>query len=437
MLHLNLFMRLYGHHPAAWQRPATAVGDAFDPNVFVNFAQICERGLFDAVFLADTHLAKYAGLDMSPASMFEPLTLLSYIAAKTTDIGLISTVSASFHDPYNAARSLASLDLLSGGRAGVNLVTSQSDAEALHHGLDSLPLPAERYARAEEFAEVLLDLWQSYPREAVLIDKEGGDFFDEAAFVPVRRSGRLFALEGLMNIPQSPQGRPVMVQAGASPQGRDLAARYAEAIYGIGSTIDDARDYYEDIKRRTRGFGRAESDITVLPGVVTVIGDTLAEARDKKRYLDSLKGLDRQLAVLSTYIGRDCSRLDPNELMPELPPLDDFPGPKGRYVMMQTLSRDDDGRTVTVGEMLSRISAGGGHFTCVGTPSTIADELVDWFENRAADGFNVNASTLPEGIDEFVDLIVPELQNRGVFRTSYASTTLRGNLQQKLPVLTR
>ncbi|MFB2583248.1 NtaA/DmoA family FMN-dependent monooxygenase [Herbiconiux sp. P15] len=437
MLHLNLFMRLYGHHPAAWQRPGTEVESAFDPDTFAALAQTCERGLFDAVFLADSHLATFGGLHNSSASLFEPLTLLSYIAAKTSCIGLIGTLSASFHDPYNAARSLASLDLLSGGRAGVNLVTSQSDAEAPLHGMAALLPPAERYARAREFAEVLLALWQSYPREAVRMDKVGGDFLDPTAFAPVSHHGAAFDVEGPLNIPRSAQGRPVMVQAGASPEGRDLAARYAEAIYGIGSTLEDARDYYEDIKRRTREHGRHEHDIVVLPGVVTIIGDTMAEARDTKRQLDSLKSLDRQLAVLSGYIGRDCSGLDPNDPMPALPPLHDFPGPKGRYVMMQTLSVDDDGRTVSVGTMLERISAGGGHFTAVGTPSSIADELVTWFEGRAADGFNVNASTLPEGIEQFVDKVVPELQERGVFRTAYEGSTLRGHFSERRAVVSR
>lgn len=431
MLHLNLFMRLYGHHPSAWQRESTVRADAFDPDVFVGYAQSCERGLFDAVFLADTHLAMYAGPDMSTASMFEPFTLLSYIAAKTSNIGLIGTLSASFHDPYNAARTIASLDLLSGGRAGVNLVTSQNDAEARVHGLPALPAPAERYARAREFAAVLLDLWNSYPREAVAFDKVSGDYLAPEELRPVHRDSGLFPIDGGLNIPVSAQGRPVMVQAGASPEGRDLAAAYADAIYGIGSTIEDARDYYEDIKRRAAAHGRRESDVTVLPGVVTVIGDTLAEAVDKKRHLDSLKALSRQLAVLGNYIGMDCSRLDPNDTMPELPALEDFPGPKGRYAMMQTLSVDDDGRRVSVGTMLERISAGGGHFTTVGTPSMIADELVRWFDGRAADGFNVNASTLPEGIDEFVDKVVPELQERGVYRTSYDTTTLRGHFGQR------
>lgn len=431
MLHLNLFMRLYGHHPAAWQRPDASRDAAFDPDTFAGFAQTCERGLFDAVFLADAHLATFGALHNSAAAMFEPLTLLSYIAAKTTNIGLIGTLSSSFHDPFNAARSFASLDLLSRGRAGINLVTSQSDAEAPLHGMPALLPPAERYARAAEFAEVLQRLWRSYPREAVIMDKIG-DYLDPSRLTPVEHHGPAFDVSGPLNIPVSPQGRPVMVQAGASPQGRDLAARYAEGIYGIGSTIDDARDYYEDIKRRTREHGRAEHEIVVLPGVVTIIGDTMAEAQDKKRFLDSLKSLDRQLEVLSGYIGMDCSGLDPNEPVPDLPALDDFPGPKGRYVMMQTLSVDDDGRKVDVGTLLERISAGGGHFTCVGTPSSIADELVRWFEGRAADGFNVNAATLPEGIEEFVDKVVPELQHRGVFRTAYDGSTLRGHFGQRL-----
>jgi FMN-dependent oxidoreductase (nitrilotriacetate monooxygenase family) len=430
LMRLNLFMKMFGHHPSAWQREGTSADSILNPDTFVGYAQTCERGLFDAVFLADTQLAMWGGPDNAVGSVFEPLTLLAYIAAKTERIGLIGTVSSSLNDPVNIARSLASLDLISGGRVGVNLVTSQNDKEALLHGMDALLPPAVRYARAQEFAELLLKLWDTYPPGAYKFDKAAGEFFDPSVFRPIEHVGEFFTISGMLSTPPSPQGRPVMVQAGASPEGRDMAARYAEGIYGIGSTIEDARDYYEDIKARTRSYGRDEESIVVLPGVVTIIGDTHAEAVDKKRYLDSLKPLHRQLATLSGYIGMDCAGYEPSDLMPDLPPLEDFPGPKGRYVMMQTLSRNDDGSRATVGEMLGRISAGGGHFTCVGTPSEIADELVRWFDGRAADGFNVNASTLPEGIDDFVDRIVPELQERGVFRTEYTSTTLRGHLSQ-------
>ncbi len=433
LMHLNLFMRLYGHHPSAWQRESTRRDDAFDPDWFAGLAQTCERGLFDAVFLADSQQAVYQRADVSTASMFEPLTLLSYIAARTTHIGLIGTVSSTLHHPVNAARSLASLNLLSKGRAGVNLVTSQSDVEPRLHGLPGLPGHDERYGRAQEFAELLFQLWDSYPADAVIMDKDAEQYLDESQFRSISHAGQHFRIDGLLNIPQTDIGRPLLVQAGASPQGRDLAARYAEAIYGIGSTIEDGREYYEDIKRRTVGFGRPEEAITVLPGVVTIIGETHAEAVDKERYLDSLKSLRLQLDTLSGYISMDCSDLDPNDEMPALPPIEDFAGPRGRYVMMQTLSRNADGSQVTVGEMLSRISAGGGHFTVVGTASEIADELVHWWDGRAADGFNVNASTLPEGIEEFVDLVVPELQNRGVYRTEYTASTLRGNFAQTEP----
>ncbi|TQJ29995.1 NtaA/DmoA family FMN-dependent monooxygenase [Microbacterium sp. SLBN-146] len=430
LLHLNLFMRLYGHHPSAWQRPGASADAAFDPDWFADLAMTCERGLFDAVFLADSQQAIYQRADVSTASLFEPLTLLSYIAAKTSRIGLIGTVSSTLHHPVNVARSMASLHLLSRGRAGINLVTSQSDAEPRLHGMPGLPDPDARYGRAREFAELLFDLWDTYPQSAILMDKVDEVFIDEAALGRIEHSGQNFRVSGTLNVPQTSAGRPLLVQAGASPQGRDLAAQYAEAIYGIGSTIEDARDYYEDIKRRTVAHGRPESAITVLPGVVTVIGETHAEAVDKKRYLDSLKSLPKQLDTLSGYISMDCSHLDPNDVMPELPPIEEFAGPKGRYVMMQTLSVDDDGRRVTVGEMLGRISAGGGHFTCVGTADEIADELVRWFDGRAADGFNINASTLPEGIEEFVDLVVPALQERGVYRTEYTSETIRGHFTQ-------
>jgi len=430
-MRLNLFMKMYGHHPSAWQRDSTTSASITDPDTFVDYARTCERGLFDAVFLADTQMAMWGGSDVATGSVFEPLTLLSYIAAKTERIGLIGTVSSSLNDPVNVARALASLDLISRGRAGINLVTSQSDPEALLHGMPALLPPAERYARAAEFAEVMLAMWGTYPHSVYRFDKAAGEFFDPREFRPIEHIGEHFRVTGTLSTPPSPQGHPVMIQAGASPEGRELAARHAEAIYGIGSTIDDAREYYEDIKARVRAHGRDENSIAVLPGVVTVIGETHAEAVDKKRYLDSLKPLARQLETLGKYIGMDCSGFEPGDPVPELPPLSDFPGPKGRYVMMQTLSVNDDGSRATVGELLGRISAGGGHFTCVGTASEVADELVRWFEGRAADGFNVNASTLPEGIEDFVDLVVPELQERGVFRTEYTATTLRGHLAQR------
>lgn len=430
LMHLNLFMRMYGHHPSAWRREDTVRDDMFSPDYFVDLARTCERGLFDAVFLADTQLPMWGRSDLSPGSVFEPMSLISYMAAKTDQIGFIGTVSSTLNDPANAARLVASANLISGGRVGMNLVTSQSDPEALLHGMTQLPDPETRYARAKEFAEVLFALWDSYPREAAIMDKNGGQFFDESKFRPVDHVGDFYTVKGTYSVPESPQGRPVLVQAGASPAGRDLAARYAEVIYGIGSTLEDAQEYYGDIKRRTQGHGRDAGAIAVLPGVVTVVGETHKEAVDKKRFLDSLKELSKQLDTLGTYIGMDVSHLTPDDTMPALPPIEDFAGPKGRYVMMQTLSRGDDGQLVSVGEMLSRISAGGGHFTAVGTASEVADELVEWFSNGAADGFNVNASTLPTGIEEFVDLVVPELQERGVFRTEYSGTTLRGHLQQ-------
>ncbi len=431
LMHLNLFMRMYGHHPSAWRRPSTDRKDAFDPEYFVNLAKVCERGLFDAVFLADTQMPMWGRADISMGSVFEPMSLISYMAAKTDRIGFIGTVSSTLNDPANAARLVASANLISGGRVGMNLVTSQSDPEALLHGMDALPDPEKRYARAKEFAEVLFGLWDSYPRDAVVMDKEAGMFFDESEFRPVDHEGDFYKVRGTLSVPESAQGRPVLVQAGASPAGRDLAARYAEVIYGIGSTLDDAQEYYRDIKRRTVGHGRDADAIAVLPGVVTVVGDTEAEAQDKKAYLDSLKELSKQLDTLGSYIGMDVSGLSRDDAMPALPPIEEFEGPKGRYVMMQTLSRGADGELVTVGEMLSKISAGGGHFTAVGTAARVADQLEEWFTNEAADGFNVNASTMPEGIEDFVDRVVPELQARGLFRTDYDGTTLRGHLAQR------
>lgn len=433
LMHLNAFMVPFGHHPGSWQQPEAEWGSVLDPRYFLELAQVAERGLFDSVFLADFQtVMPMAGLSERPHVIFEPVSVLSYIAAHTSRIGLICTMSSSFTEPYNAARLMASLDLLSGGRAGMNLVTSQQPEAARNFGHDELAPHEVRYARAEEYADLVKRLWRSWPPGLVAMDKPGDRFFDSEVYAEVSsgRPGSFFSVAGPLNVPPSPQGEPVFVQAGASPQGRNLAARHAEAIYGAGAQFEDAKEYAEDIKSLAASFGRRPADVAVLPGVVTVIGDTHAEALEKKRHLDSLMSLERQLAVLTAYVGFDCSGLDWDDVFPELPPIEEFAGPHGRYAMMVALSRDALGRPVTVRELLAAIAAGGGHFTCVGTPSGIADELTRWFRGGAADGFNVNAATLPGGLAEFVDRVVPELQERGVFRTAYAGSTLREHLRQ-------
>jgi FMN-dependent oxidoreductase (nitrilotriacetate monooxygenase family) len=432
-MHLNAFMVPFGHHPGSWQLPDARWSDVLDPGYFLRIAQIAERGLFDSVFLADFQtIVPMAGLRERPHVVFEPVSILSYIAGQTSRIGLICTMSSSFTEPYNAARLMASLDLLSGGRAGMNLVTSQQPEASRNFGHDALPPHEVRYARAEEYAEIVKRLWRSWPDGLVAMDKAHDQFFDPAVYAEVSAGGpeRHFAVAGPLNVPPSPQGEPVFVQAGASPQGRDLAARHAEAIYGAGAQFEDAKAYSDDIKALAASFGRRPEDVAVLPGVVTVIGDTLAEAQERKRYMDSLMSLERQLAVLTAYVGFDCSGFDWDDVFPPLPPIEEFTGPHGRYAMMVALSRDAHGDQVTVRAMLAAIAAGGGHFTCVGTPSSIADELTRWFRGGAADGFNINAATLPDGLEDFVARVVPELQERGVFRTAYEGSTLRAHLRQ-------
>jgi FMN-dependent oxidoreductase (nitrilotriacetate monooxygenase family) len=429
LLHLNGFLVPFGHHPGSWLRPEATWEEVVDPQYFARYARTAERGLFDSVFLSDAqHVIPIGGATEKPNNIFEPLTMMGYLAAETERVGLIGTVSSTFSEPYNIARQLASIALLSRGRAGVNLVTSQQPEAARNHGMAGLPSHQDRYDRAAEFAEALEGLWRSWTPSAVAMDKEENLFFDEDAFAPPRHAGAHFQVDGPLNVP-TPYGSPVVVQAGASEQGRSLAARFAEAIYGVGAQFEDARDYYADIKRRTLAAGRRADDIAVLPGVIPILGETMAAAMEKKAYLDSLMSTKRRLAILGAHIGMDTAGWDLDNVMPELPPLERFAGPQGRYGMMLALSREN-GRLVTVGRMLEQISAGNGHFTLVGTPSSVADELVRWFGDGAADGFNVNAPLIPGDFDYFVDAVVPELQERGVFRTAYAGSTLRGHLRQ-------
>ncbi|MDV2856720.1 LLM class flavin-dependent oxidoreductase [Oceanimonas sp. CAM02] len=421
MMHLNLFLFGCGHHRAAWRHPNSAVEQLGDIRYYERLAQTAERGKLDAVFFADGQ--SVGNVSDGSYWFLEPLTAMAAMSRATDRIGFISTVSSTFFTPFHAARMMASLDHISSGRMGWNVVTSMFDVEARNHGYEAMPAHAERYRRAEEFVNAVIKLWDSWAADALVMDR-AGHYADPDKVNPINHNGEFFLVDGPLNVPRPPQGHPVLFQAGASEQGRTLAAKCAEAIYAVAYDLPAAQDYYRDIKRRVQDTGR-NVDVPIMPGLVTYVASTEAEANAKQRELDELLPADASLRQLGTYVGQDCSGWELDAPVPALPSLDVFTGPKGRYA---TVLRIIETEQPTVRQLLGRLAAGGGHCTMVGTPESIADRMEQWFRNEGADGFNLMPPSLPAGIEDFVDQVVPELQRRGLFRTEYEGSTLREHL---------
>ncbi|MFZ2172819.1 MAG: LLM class flavin-dependent oxidoreductase [Rhodococcus sp. (in: high G+C Gram-positive bacteria)] len=422
-LHFNAFLFGCGHHGAAWRHPASEVERLGDIGYYEELAETAERGCLDAVFFADGHSVR----DVAAGSVWflEPLTALAAMARATEHIGLVTTVSTTFYTPFHAARMLASLDHISGGRAGWNVVTSMFDAEARNHGLEKMPPHDERYSRAEEFVEVALALWDSWQPDALILDR-AGKFADPAKVNPIDHRGKHFQVAGPLTVPRSPQGRPVLFQAGASEQGRNLAARCAEGIYAVAYDLAAAQSYYADVKRRIRAAGRDPGSVAVMPGLVTYLGSTTEEAQRKKAELDALLPVEQSLAQLSTYVQRDCSGWELDSPVPALAPLSEFSGPHGRYdTILRIIEKDQP----TVRSLLGTLAAGGGHCTMIGTPESVADEIEQWLRCGGADGFNLMPPLYPGSLTDFVDEVIPLLQKRGLFRTGYETSTLRDHLR--------
>lgn len=424
-MHLGAFMRPVGIHTAWWRYPGAQADANFNLKHLVSFIQTLERGCFDAFFMAD-HLAVLnmpieALRRSATVTSFEPLTLLSSLAMVTERIGLVATASTTFDEPYHIARRFASLDHISGGRAGWNIVTTSNPDAALNFGMTEHVEHDERYRRAHEFFDVVTGLWDSWADDAWLRDQDSGLFFDEKRLHVLDHHGEHLNVRGPLNIARPVQGWPVIVQAGASEAGKDLAARTAEVIFGSSRTIDDARHFYADMQARLREAGRAPGALKVLPGALVTVGRSTQEAVDRQALLDSLVHVESALPNLSLRLGVDASQFELDAPLPELPRTN--ASQSGQDALVAQARRE----SLTVRQLAQRVSGYGG-LKMVGTASEIADTMQHWLETEACDGFNVMFPTVPAGLNDFVDLVVPELQRRGIFRTAYQGSTLRDHL---------
>ncbi|WP_441242338.1 LLM class flavin-dependent oxidoreductase [Tardiphaga sp. 768_D3_N2_1] len=424
-LKLGAFMRPISIHTGAWRYPGAVPDANFNFPFLKQMIRKLEAGKFDAFFMAD-HLAvlnmPVEALKRShTVTSFEPFTLLSALAAVTDNIGLVATGSTTFDAPYHVARRFASLDHISGGRAGWNIVTTSNPDAALNFGLDDHMEHAERYKRAREFYDVVTGLWDSFADDAFIRNVETGIFMDPEKMHVLDHKGEYLSVRGPLNIARPVQGWPVIVQAGASEDGKQLAAETAEAVFTGGGPIGDARKLYADIKGRMAALGRDRDHLKILPGAFVVVGDSVDEAKEKRALLDSKVHYANAIASLSINLGTDASGFDPDGPLPEIPETNASKSGRERVI---ALARREN---LTVRQLAQRLGGYGGS-AFVGTPQTIADEMQEWLETEASDGFNIMFPYLPEGLNDFVDRVVPELQKRGIFRTEYEGRTLRENL---------
>jgi alkanesulfonate monooxygenase len=425
MMRLGAFMRPVGIHTAWWRYPGAYPDANFNLKHITRFAQKLEAGKFDAFFMAD-HLAvlnmPMAALKRSATvTSFDPMALLPALAVVTERLGLIATGSTTFDAPYHVARRFASLDHISEGRAGWNIVTTSNPDSALNFGLDEHMEHDERYRRAREFYDVVTGLWDSWADDAFIRDVENGIYFDPERLHVLDHKGEYFKVRGPLNVARPIQGWPLIVQAGASDAGRQLAAETAEMVFSPGGPIADSQKYYTDIKARAAAAGRDPEHVKILPGCLVVVGETDAEAQAKRAKLDSLVHPDSGIAALSIALGTDASKFNLNGPLPDIPETNQ--SQSGRQRVIDRARRDN----LTVGQLAQTLGAYGG-LSMVGTAKTIADRMEEYFHQRACDGFNIMFPWVPGGLDEFVDQVVPELQRRGVFRKEYEGKTLRENL---------
>ena len=423
-LHLNLFIQSRGHHEASWRHANATELSLTDVGYYESLASKAEAGLFDSIFLADA-LALWDDSEFAPHNWLEPITSLAALTRSTSRIGLIATASTTYSEPYNLARQFASIDHMSNGRVGWNIVTSWSTAAAGNYGDTRQVSHAERYERAEDFMTAVYGLWDSWSDDAVLDDRASGRYADPGKFRAINHHGPYYQITGPLNIPRGPQGRPVMVQAGSSEDGRRFAARHAEAVFTAHMHKASAQAFYRDLKRLVAEHGRAPEHAVILPGLSALIGSTETEARRLADELNELANVDVGLKRLTgRFGGADFSQLPLDQ---PLSP-DDLPDPatveaarSRTEVIIDVVRRERP----TLRQLLQKLAGARGHFTFVGTPEQLVEEMMAWFDEGAADGFNLMPPVLPWMLDVFIAEVIPLLQRRGVFREAYEGTTLR------------
>lgn len=429
-LKLGMFLRPGGHHIASWRHPLGQADAGVNFPHFVEMVKIAERGLFDLLFSADSHTVfttdESAIERVHYTAWMEPYTLLSALACHTKNIGLVCTANTTFEQPYIVARKFATLDLISGGRSGWNMVTSGNETEIQNFRKGQNLPKAERYKRGREFIEVVRGLWDSWDEDAFIRNKETGIFFDRSKMHVLNHHGAYYDVRGPLNVARSPQGQPVLVQAGGSDDGRQLAAETAEVVFTASDTIEHAREYYADVKGRMARIGRAPDELKVLPGLLVLVAPTRAEAIAKFQALQDLVQPELGLALMSRRIGFDLSKFPLDEPLPQLPEYQN----DSRSEMIKAWSGQG---APTLRQLCLRFASSRGHSSIIGTAADVADVMENWLVTEACDGFNVLPPYFNAGLVDFVDLVVPELQRRGIYRSDYEGATLRQNLELPVP----
>lgn len=426
---LGAFLFNFGHHYAAWRYPGTRAERLIDMDFYRQVARTAERGRMDMLFLADSSSVPHIQDTATDVSFLYPesTSVLGALSSITEHIGLAATVSTTFNEPYNLARRFATLDHLSGGRTAWNVVTGTKEAEARNFNRDTMLEHGLRYARAQEFLDVVSGLWDSWEDEAVLFDKEAGVFADTKRIHPIHHRGASFSVEGPLNIPRSPQGRPVIIQAGTSESGQQLAARTAEVVFTACEDKTKAVAFYKQLKALLTQYGRDAGQLKIMPGLLTFIGKTEEEARQKQAEFNALVPPEIAVSYLSKLLNLDVSGYPLDEPLPEL----SMEGNTSRAHLIMEMSRQ---KNMTIRELGLHFAVARGHLVLCGTAEQIADQMEDWFASGACDGFNIMPPYLPGGLEDFVDQVIPVLQRRGLFRTEYTGRTLREHLGLDRPV---
>jgi FMN-dependent oxidoreductase (nitrilotriacetate monooxygenase family) len=430
-----------GSHGAGWRMPGAARSTVTNFDTYVEVARKCEEAKLDALFFADGNAIQPTPLiekrdkaaeKFYRAAIIEAMSVIPALAAVTSKLGLIATGTTTYNEPYTIARRFATIDLISKGRAGWNLVTSQHENEAQNFGFEKHMEHDERYVRAEEFFDVVTGLWNSWDTDALLQDKENARYFDVEKVHVLNHKGKYFNVKGPLNVPRSPQGRPIIVQAGSSGPGRNLAARIADLVFSANSTIEESKAFTDDLKARAVACGRSADAIKLMPGFMPIIGRTEAEAKEHYLQLQSLITDEQALIAISRFAGGvDLSQYPLDGPLPELPTVN---GAQTRQqIMIETARREN----LSIRQIGRRFAESLGHNLVWGTPAQVADIMEEWFSQGACDGFCILPPYFPRGVDDFTGLVVPELQRRGLFRTEYEGRTLRENLGLPAPVETK